>query len=63
MLPWCDHCFEEHLKERNDERNIEELTIDHEELKDEIDYPLNNIESGKADMRPYYKKIYREVRK
>ena len=57
MLPWCDECFKEHFKERKDDRSIEELTIDNEELKNEIDYPFNNNETRKIDMRLYYKKI------
>ena len=62
MLPWCEECFKKHLEENEDGRNVEELTIDNEERKDYIDYPINNNETGKADMRPYYKKINYEVK-
>jgi len=57
LLPWCDDCFRKHLIERNDKRNDQELTIDNENLKDEIDFHYCDGEIRIIDMRPYYKKI------
>lgn len=62
MLPWCDDCFRKHLEEKEDDRNIEELTVGNEEIKDFIDHPVSSTVSEKIDMRPYYKKIKYEVR-